>query len=69
MVDPEFAHKIKEGREEAICLRIRPEDLASLAIPQASFKDIVPLMDYGESLPEESRELFRSLAQYYKEEE
>ncbi|MDV5975967.1 UNVERIFIED_CONTAM: NADH-dependent flavin oxidoreductase [Streptococcus canis] len=69
VVDPEFAHKIKEGREEAICLRIRPEDLASLAIPQASFKDIVPLMDYGESLPEESRELFRSLAQYYKEEE
>lgn len=67
VVDPEFAHKIKEGCEESIHLRIRPADLKSLAIPQASFKDIVPLMDYGESLPKESRTLFRSLTHNYKE--
>lgn len=67
VVDPEFATKIKEGREDSIHLKIRMEDLESLAIPKASFKDIVPLMDYGESLPKESRTLFRSLAQYYEE--
>ncbi|WP_044762325.1 oxidoreductase, partial [Streptococcus suis] len=61
ITDPEFAHKIAAGKPEDIQLRIKPEDLSKLAIPQASFKDIVPLMDYGESLPRESREVFRSL--------
>ncbi|WP_156011080.1 NADH-dependent flavin oxidoreductase [Streptococcus ruminantium] len=67
ITDPEFVHKIKAGRTEDIQLRIRPQDLSQLAIPHASFKDIVPLMDYGESLPKESRELFRSLEKHYEE--
>lgn len=67
VVDPEFATKIREGREDTIQLKIKLSDLESLAIPQASFKDIVPLMDYGESLPQEERELFRGLKENYKE--
>ncbi|MGT2934753.1 NADH-dependent flavin oxidoreductase [Streptococcus castoreus] len=67
VVDPEFVSKIREGREKSIHLRIHLEDLDSLAIPHAAFKDIVPLMDYGESLPQESRALFRGLSQNYKE--
>ncbi|HEM3628576.1 TPA: NADH-dependent flavin oxidoreductase [Streptococcus suis] len=68
ITDPEFAYKIAAGKPEDIQLRIKPEDLSKLAIPQASFKDIVPLMDYGESLPKESREVFRSLEKHYEEE-
>lgn len=65
IVDPDLVHKLANGREETIQLKIKPEDLADLAIPEASFKDIVPLMDYGESLPDESRQLFRSLEKNY----
>ncbi|MBF0818259.1 NADH-dependent flavin oxidoreductase [Streptococcus acidominimus] len=68
IVDPEFVHKIRQDRVEEIHLRIKATDLPSLAIPQASFKDIVPLMDYGESLPAEARSLFRGLATNYREE-
>lgn len=67
IVDPEFVQKIKEGRSHAIALKIKADRLADLAIPQASFKDIVPLMDYGESLPKEARDLFRGLRKNYKE--
>lgn len=68
IVDPEFVHKIKAGRADEIHLKIKAVDLPSLAIPNASFKDIVPLMDYGESLPADSRSLFRGLAVNYREE-
>ncbi|EHJ56116.1 hypothetical protein HMPREF9318_00491 [Streptococcus urinalis FB127-CNA-2] len=63
IVDPEFVEKIKIGNDKQIRLKIAPEELSSLAIPSAAFKDIVPLMDYGESLPKESRDLFRGLYQ------
>lgn len=66
ITDPEFAQKIKENRANDISLKIKPADLGSLAIPRASFKDIVPLMDYGESLPKDSRDVFRSLAVNYE---
>ncbi|KGR73174.1 NADH-dependent flavin oxidoreductase [Streptococcus phocae subsp. salmonis] len=69
VVDPEFVLKMQTGNEDKIRLTIRLEDLGSLAIPKASFKDIVPLMDYGESLPSESRQLFRQLKDNYKEKE
>lgn len=68
VVDPEFIQKIKAGREEEINFKIKLSDLSTLAIPEASFKDIVPLMDYGESLPKEARDLFRGLSKNYKEE-
>ncbi|SEQ54531.1 2,4-dienoyl-CoA reductase [Granulicatella balaenopterae] len=68
VVDPEFLQKMETGRQSEINFKIKFEDLASLKIPEASFKDIVPLMDYGESIPKESRELFRSLiTNYHKE--
>ncbi|MGT2799161.1 NADH-dependent flavin oxidoreductase [Streptococcus marmotae] len=69
IVDPEFVQKIRENRAQDIHLKIKAADLPSLAIPQASFKDIVPLMDYGESLPADSRSLFRELAINYEKEE
>lgn len=68
IVDPEFVHKIREGRADEIHLKIKARDLPSLAIPEASFKDIVPLMDYGESLPMDARNLLRGLASNYREE-
>lgn len=67
IVDPDFLDKVVNGHPEDIQLKIKPENLDQLAIPQASFKDIVPLMDYGESLPQESRQLFRNLEKNYKE--
>lgn len=67
IVDPDLVDKIAQGHLTDINYKIKLADLPSLAIPQASFKDIVPLMDYGESLPAESRQLFRELAVNYKE--
>ena len=68
ITDPELVQKIAAGHPEQIRLTIRPEDLQGLAIPQAAFKDIVPLMDYGESLPASSRAVFRELEAHYEEE-
>ena len=48
-------------------MSIKPENLEELAIPQAAFKDIVPLMDFGESLHKDARDFFRSLEVNYKE--
>ena len=59
--------KFKEGKSEDIQLSIKPENLEELAIPQAAFKDIVPLMDFGESLHKDARDFFRSLEVNYKE--
>ncbi|MGT2866233.1 NADH-dependent flavin oxidoreductase [Streptococcus fryi] len=67
IVDPDLVEKLSEGREDEISFKIKLQDLEELAIPEASFKDIVPLMDYGESLPAESRQLFRDLEVNYKE--
>ena len=67
ITDPEFAKKIKKGKSEEIQLSIKPENLEELAIPQAAFKDIVPLMDFGESLHKDARDFFRSLEVNYKE--
>lgn len=67
LVDPEFASKLEEDQADQLRLLIKPDDLDSLAIPQAAFKDIVPLMDYGESLPDQSRQIFRGLAVNYED--
>ena len=54
--------------EEAIQETIQLAKIAEeLAIPQAAFKDIVPLMDFGESLHKDARDFFRSLEVNYKE--
>lgn len=67
LVDPEFAQKIERGQADQIDLLINPDKLDSLAIPKAAFKDIVPLMDYGEAIPEASRQVFRDLESHYQE--
>ncbi len=66
ITDPEFAVKIQEGNESEIQLTIKPEALEALAIPKAAFKDIVPLMDFGESLEKEARDFFRGLEANYE---
>ena len=66
ITDPEFAVKIQEGNESDIQLTIKPEVLETLAIPKAAFKDIVPLMDFGESLEKEARDFFRGLEANYE---
>ena len=43
VVDPEFLQKIKAKCSDQINLRIKVSDLEGLAIPKASFKDIVPV--------------------------
>ncbi|MBF0710037.1 MULTISPECIES: NADH-dependent flavin oxidoreductase [unclassified Gemella] len=67
VVDPEFAIKIIDGNFQDIQFKIKIDDLEELAIPQASFKDIVSLMDYGESLPKDTRDFFRSLEKNYED--
>lgn len=66
ITDPEFAVKIQQGKEDEIQLTIKPEALETLAIPKAAFKDIVPLMDFGESLEKEARDFFRGLEVNYE---
>lgn len=61
VTEPDFAIKLKEGREDEINLGFSPEELADLAIPERAFKDIVELMDIGGSLSEEARQELRKL--------
>ena len=50
VTEPDFVHKLAEGREDDIDLHVHPDELDELAIPHAAFKDIVQMMDYGEGL-------------------
>lgn len=61
VTEPDFALKLKEGREHEIDLGFTVEELADLAIPERAFKDIVELMDFGGSLSEEARDALREL--------
>src|SRR5699024_7377655 len=51
--EPYIKIKLKESREAYIDLGITPEEVADIAIPKRTFKDIVELMDFGGSLSEE----------------
>ena len=55
VTEPDFVHKLAEGREDDIDLHVHPDELDELAIPHAAFKDIVQMMDYGEGLEENTR--------------
>lgn len=65
VTEPEFVTKIREGREQEIDLQITEDQLEDLAIPEAAFKDIVYMMDLGQSLPENTRDEMRKLEQNY----
>lgn len=65
VTEPDFVHKLKDGRLEEINLNVTPEELESLAIPKAAFKDIVRMMDYGEGLEKAARDELRKLEKNY----
>ena len=65
VTEPDFVHKLKEGRLEEINLNVTSEELVSLAIPKAAFKDIVRMMDYGEGLEKKARDELRKLEKNY----
>ncbi|WP_025755354.1 oxidoreductase [Mycoplasmopsis cricetuli] len=66
IADPDFALKIEKKQFESINLNIIKKDLNKLSIPKAAFKEIVQMMDYGASLPQESRDELRKLENNYK---
>ena len=61
VTEPDFVHKLAEGREDDIDLHVHPDELDELAIPHAAFKDIVQMMDYGEGLQKKTRDELRKL--------
>ena len=67
VTEPDFVHKLAEGREDDIDLHVHPDELDELAIPHA-FKDIVQMMDYGEGLQKKTRDELRKLEKNYDEE-
>ena len=67
VTEPDFVHKLAEGREDAIDLHVHPDELDELAIPHAAFKDIVQMMDYGEGLQKKTRDELRKLEKNYDE--
>lgn len=72
VTEPDFVEKLESGREDKIDISISPDELDDLAIPHKAFKDLVEFMDYGGSLPEETREAFRKKVEqdetsYFKE--
>ncbi|MCS5349068.1 NADH-dependent flavin oxidoreductase [Staphylococcus aureus] len=67
VTEPDFVHKLAEQRLDDIDLGFSMEDLESLAIPRAAFKDIVKMMDYGEGLKKNTRDTLRQLEQNYND--
>lgn len=72
VTEPDFVAKLQDGRPEDIDLGVSLEELPDLAIPQRAFKDLVEFMDFGGSLPKETRDEFRRMADqdttsYFKE--
>lgn len=66
VTEPEFVEKIRDGREDEIDLGIAEGELENLAIPRAAFKDIVYMMDLGQSLPDDTRDEMRKLQDNYE---
>ena len=65
VTEPDFVLKLQDGHPETIDLHASPETFASLAIPQAAFKDIVRMMDYGKGLEQHTRDELRQLENNY----
>ncbi|MFL2135573.1 NADH-dependent flavin oxidoreductase [Ruoffia sp. FAM 24228] len=72
VTEPDFVQKLEIGKEGDIRLGFELDELADLAIPRRAFKDLIEFMDFGGSLPQETRDEFRKLTQqddtsYFKE--
>lgn len=65
IVEPDFVKKIKTMQIDKINLHVTEKDIKKLAIPKAAFKEMVKLMDYGESLPKDTRDKLRKLENNY----
>ncbi len=65
VAEPDFVRKIKTMQIDKINLHITEKDIEKLAIPKAAFKEMVKLMDYGESLPKDTRDELRKLENNY----
>ncbi|QQD85064.1 NADH-dependent flavin oxidoreductase [Jeotgalicoccus sp. ATCC 8456] len=63
ITEPDFVAKLQSGDEDQIDLQFTIDELDDLKIPEAAFKDIVKMMDYGEGLPKETRDELRRLAE------
>lgn len=62
VMEPDFVDKLERGEEDQLDLSYRSERLKDLAIPEKAFKDLVEFMDYGGSLPKETRNDLRQLS-------
>lgn len=72
VTEPDFVQKLEKGKEADINLGFTLEELPDLAIPHRAFKDLVEFMDFGGSLPQETRDELRKLTEqdkssYFKE--
>ena len=72
VTEPDFVKKLEKGKEAHINLGFTLEELPDLAIPHRAFKDLVEFMDFGGSLPQETRDELRKLTEqdkssYFKE--
>ncbi|TLF25402.1 MAG: NADH-dependent flavin oxidoreductase [Spiroplasma sp. WSS] len=65
VAEPDFVRKIKTMQIDKINLHITEKDIEKLAIPKAAFKEMVKLMDYGESLPKDTRDELKKLENNY----
>ncbi|MCD2136628.1 NADH-dependent flavin oxidoreductase [Salinicoccus halitifaciens] len=63
ITEPDFVSKLASGREDEIDLQFTVDEIDDLKIPEAAFKDIVRMMDYGEGLPKDTRDELRRLAE------
>lgn len=63
ITEPDFVPKLRAGREDEIDLQFTVDEIDDLKIPEAAFKDIVRMMDYGEGLPKDTRDELRRLAE------
>src|SRR5699024_7989246 len=62
ITEPDLVKKLEAGNEDEITLQFEIDELNDLKIPQAAFKDIVRMIDYGEGLPKDTRDELRRLA-------
>ncbi|MBY7704633.1 hypothetical protein JIY74_31045 [Vibrio harveyi] len=59
VADPEFTEKIKTNKLDEINLVVKPEQLTNLCIPKSSFKDIVNMFSYCETIPDKTIKTFK----------
>src|SRR5699024_11913580 len=72
VTEPDFVQKLENGKEDDIGLGFELDELSGLAIPRRAVKDLIEFMDFGGSLPHETRDELRKLTQqdetsYFKE--